>query len=233
MSSADPPNLAHYGDQSQHRARDISPHDEHQEQAEDDDDDAFGPALPQSNPSSTLIATAGPSIPNTHDLRARDEDIASARTATFHAAYTELTASRASERKLHASALDDLTSRAAPGTKDRQLEKRREAAYGNRSFADGAHEGGMTEMVDEDVMGTDGLVELKRLKEAEGRKKSEREVKREEMMRARKAEREEQVRGMREREERTVGMLKELARARFGGGRGGDEERDAGGEGEA
>ena len=81
----------------------------------------------------------------------------------------------------------------------------------------------MAEMGDEDVIGTDGLGELKRLKEAEGRKKSEREVKREEMMRARKVEREERVRGMREREERTVGMLRELARVRFGGGGGGGE----------
>ena len=48
------------------------------------------------------------------------------------------------------------------------------------------------------------------------RKKNEREVRREEVARARMQERDERVRAYREREERTMRGLVELARARFG-----------------
>jgi hypothetical protein len=129
-----------------------------------------------------------------------------------------LLASRKVERKLQAAQLEELAPRAEPGTKERQLEKRREAAASNRAFAQAAHDGGDADLRDTDVMGdADSLGELKKMKKEHERKKNERELRREEMLRARREEREERLAVVREKEQRTVDMLKELARARFGG----------------
>lgn len=67
-------------------------------------------------------------------------------------------------------------------------------------------------------MGADGGEELRKMKRDMDRKKNEREIRREEVMRARRAEREEKLKGLRDKEERTMGMLKEIAKERFGGG---------------
>jgi hypothetical protein len=72
---------------------------------------------------------------------------------------------------------------------------------------------------DADVMGdADGLGELKKMKFEQARKKNEREIRKEEMLRARRAEREVKLAGLREKENKTMDMLKEIARARFGAG---------------
>ena len=116
-------------------------------------------------------------------------------------------------------------SRAAPGTRERQLEKRREAAYSTRSYAQTAHDAGPLDLSDAQIMGGSGdgdaeddLAHVKRQRAEHERKKSERESRREATLRAKKAEREERLRRMREREERTMAGLRKLARLRFGGG---------------
>ncbi len=55
------------------------------------------------------------------------------------------------------------------------------------------------------------------MKQVEERRRSEREMRREEHPAARKAERDERVQAMREKEDKTLNMLKDLAKARFGG----------------
>lgn len=97
------------------------------------------------------------------------------------------------------------------------MEKKREAATSNRSFAVSAHEAGDVDVRESDVMGDeDSLSDLKRMKKEQERKKNEREMRREEILRARRAEREIKLAGMREKEEKTMEMLKDIAKARFG-----------------
>ena len=126
---------------------------------------------------------------------------------------------RALTRKQELARLDELVPRAAPGTKERQLEKKREKAEQNRSFAAAKTEaGGAAEVPESELLGgeDDGIEGFKRQKREMERKKNEREVRREEVLRARAEEREERVRAYREREEKTMKGLVELARARFG-----------------
>lgn len=69
--------------------------------------------------------------------------------------------------------------------------------------------------------GGDDLGTVKRVIKEQERKKNERELRKEEVLRARAAEREERMAVHREKEQKTVEMLKDLARARFGGPGGG------------
>lgn len=100
------------------------------------------------------------------------------------------------------------------------MEKRKETATANREFAATKRGGSPTEAVPEtDLMGggaEDDLEALRKERERERRKKNEREIRREEVLRARAAEREERVQKYREKEEETMGWLKALARQRFG-----------------
>lgn len=76
---------------------------------------------------------------------------------------------------------------------------------------------GAAEVPDTELMGGgDGIESLKKLKEVGERKKNERELRREEIMRARMAEREERLSEYRSKEEGTMQMLKALAKQRFG-----------------
>lgn len=113
---------------------------------------------------------------------------------------------------------DELAPRAEPGTRERRLEKRREAAAANREFAESRRGGSPTEAIpDADLMGgEDDLEALKKAREREKRKKNEREIRREEMLRARAAEREQRLKKYREKEEETMTWLKALAKQRFG-----------------
>ena len=107
--------------------------------------------------------------------------------------------------------------RAEAGTRERQIEKRREAASSNRMFAAAKEGGDMAEVPESDMMGGDeGVADIKRRKQETERRKTEREIRKEEIMRARKEERDERAREFREREDRTMANLKELARQRFG-----------------
>lgn len=162
--------------------------------------------------------TAGPSIPTTSDVVANREQASEASALARQHDYEALQQERRLDRRVQDSRLDDLTPRAEAGSKERQLEKKHLAASANRSFANAAHEAGDVDVRESDVMGEDGVGELKRMKKEQERKKNEREIRREEMMRARRAEREVKLAGLREKEDKTMQMLKEIARARFGEG---------------
>lgn len=114
---------------------------------------------------------------------------------------------------------DEVAPRAEPGTHERRIEKRREAAASNRAFAESRRGGSPIDAApDDELMGSgeNDLEAYKAAKEREQRKKNEREIRREEILRARAAEREERVRQYREKEEATIGWLKTLAKQRFG-----------------
>jgi hypothetical protein len=64
--------------------------------------------------------------------------------------------------------------------------------------------------------GENDLESLKKSQESERRKKNEREIRREEILRARAAEREERLKQYRQKEDETIDWLKTLAKQRFG-----------------
>ncbi len=76
---------------------------------------------------------------------------------------------------------------------------------------------GAAEVPDTELMGGgDGVEEFKKTKQDFERKKNERELRKEEIARARQAEREERLQEYRVKEEGTMQMLKALAKQRFG-----------------
>ena len=120
------------------------------------------------------------------------------------------------DRKAQKEQLDELVPRAEPGTRERQLEKKREVNDKMRSFRDKSPGG----EVDDDTLmggGDAGAESFAQKKAALARKKNDRELRREQLLKARIEEREERVRGMKEKEEKTMAMLKALASSRFGG----------------
>jgi len=198
-----------------------------QNEESDDNDDEFGPTLPQPSHQCSMTTTdsskPGPSIPKLQDLQHARELAAEDALSSRRQASKDLRADRKAEQAVRKSHLDEIAPSAEPGTRERQLEKRRELAASNRAFASAKTDPTDVELPDADVIGgEDSLSELKRLKTEEERKRSEREIRREEVMRARKEEREERVREMRKREEKTLEMLRDLARARFGAGGAGE-----------
>ena len=114
--------------------------------------------------------------------------------------------------------LDELVPKAEAGTRERQLEKKREVASSNKAFAMAKEGGDMPEVAESDLMGgdEDDVATLKRRKKEMERQKSERELKREEISRAKREERERRQQEFKEREERTMQGFIELARRRFG-----------------
>ncbi|KPI41253.1 uncharacterized protein AB675_7934 [Cyphellophora attinorum] len=203
---------------------------------EEDEDDDYGPDLPADLVASKKSAngqlgqlTTGPSIPRPSDLVALREEAAESAAASRQASRDAFRSDRKTERKLQTQRLDELVPRAESGTRERQLEKRKEAAASNRSFAQAAHEAGDADLPDDDVMGdADSLGQLKKMKRENERKKNERELRREEMARARRAEREEKLDVLRKKEAKTMEGLRALAQARFGGGAGGVGDEDGG-----
>lgn len=180
-------------------------------EAEDDDEEDeedYGP-VPLSG---TLNSgrKPGPGIPTIQDLSLRAEQ----REEDREASLTDLRTARKTDRSLQKERLDDLTPRADAGTRERKLEKRQLLNEKLQSFREKSP--GMEAPEKELMGGDDSLVEYKRMKEQEQRKKSEREIKREEIARAKMEEMEERRKAWREREEGTVGMLRELAKQRFG-----------------
>jgi hypothetical protein len=187
------------------------------------EEEEYGPALPGGGltgpPSEGFAAKHGPSQPQLQDLQVRRElaaeDAAEARRAGFDSIRDE----RRADRRVQKERLDDIAPRAEAGTRERQLEKKREKANSHRAFAASTHDNADVEVKDSDLMGDGGGIDdLKRMKRVEERKRSEREIRREENMAARRAETEERVQVMRDKEKKTMSMLQELARARFGGG---------------
>jgi hypothetical protein len=203
------------------------PYASQNEEPDGDHDDEFGPTLPQPSHERSMTTTdsskPGPSIPKLQDLQHARELAAEDALSSRRQASKDLRADRKAEQAVRKSHLDEIAPSAEPGTRERQLEKRRELAASNRAFASAKTDPTDVELPDADVIGgEDSLSELKRLKTEEERKRSEREIRREEVMRARKEEREERVREMRKREEKTLEMLRDLARARFGAGGAGE-----------
>lgn len=126
-------------------------------------------------------------------------------------------AARAADRKIQKERLEDLVPRAEAGTRERQLEKKRDLTESNRAFAR-AREGSPLALADSDLMGgnEDSVESLRAQKQVMERQKNERELRREEILRARIAEREERVAEYRAKEDKTMDMLKALAKERFG-----------------
>ncbi|KAL6718960.1 hypothetical protein ACLMJK_003195 [Lecanora helva] len=189
--------------------------------SDDSSDEELGPSLPnQKAPTSERRKKVGPGVPSLQDLELRRELQEEAALAELNNIRHE----RRLDRVVQKERLDDLAPLADPGTKARLLEKKREKADSNRAFAcaktDAA--GAMQEVPDADLLGDgdgdgDGGMEgYKRQKREMERKKNEREVRREEILAARREEREERVREYKAREERTMSGLVALARQRFG-----------------
>lgn len=174
----------------------------------EDSDDEFGPAFPSRG---AILSKSGPAIPSAQDLQYRDEireqdRLDERKDIAYH---------RKQDQKLQKERLDDLVPRAEPGTRERQLEKKREVAASNKAFA-GQKSPGAEELGDRDLMGDDGIEAYKRQKREQEKKKTERDIKKEEIWRARAAEREERLAKLREKEEKTMENLRQLAKARFG-----------------
>ncbi|KAJ5326705.1 hypothetical protein MYU51_001825 [Penicillium brevicompactum] len=182
---------------------------------DDDEDDEYGPTLPQ--PGSARVGFMGPTIPRMQDLELKREtaieDAIASRGESRDQYRAELRSHKAATRHLE----DEIAPRAEAGTRERQLEKRREVASSNRAFADSRRGDSPDGARDEDLMGGDNeFSALKKEKEKDQRKKNEREIRREEILRARTAEREERVQQYRQKEEETMGFLQALAKQRFG-----------------
>lgn len=174
----------------------------------DSDDDDFGPALPRNV---DAFRKSGPAIPSAQELQLRDElreedRLDSRKNLAYH---------WKQDRKLQKERLDDLVLRAEAGTRERQLEKKREIAASNKAFAN-RNSPSAEEFGDRDLVGDDGIDAYKRQKREQERKKTEREIRKEEIWRARAAEREERLAKRREQEEETMERLKVLAKERFG-----------------
>ncbi|KAJ4315316.1 hypothetical protein N0V94_006012 [Neodidymelliopsis sp. IMI 364377] len=175
-------------------------------------DDDFGPAPP------THMARAsghGPTIPRfddlTHRNELRDEDYV--RDRSTHA--DDVRYERKAERKTQKERMEELAPRADPGSRERQMEKKRETTSTLQSFRD-AKEGGDVEIGESELMGDDGIDAYKQKKKADERQKNEREIRREEVARARAAEREEALSARRAKEAQTMDFLRQLAQERFG-----------------
>ncbi|TID24904.1 hypothetical protein E6O75_ATG04109 [Venturia nashicola] len=187
---------------------------------EEESDDEFGPALP----SQTIVghlATGprgsekriGPAIPNVQDLEFRDELL----TEDQIAAREDLKTLRKQDRNTQKDRLEELVPRADPGSRERKLEKKKEVSTLVASARD-AKEGGTEEVDEGDLMGDDGVEGFKKRKKEQERKKSERELRKEELWRVRAEERETRLRAYKEKEDKTMDMFKKLAAQRFGAG---------------
>ncbi|OQO10821.1 hypothetical protein B0A48_04121 [Cryoendolithus antarcticus] len=187
----------------------ISKTDAQEEESDDggdDDDDGFGPSLPAGS-------RPGPQAPTTQELQLRRE----LETGDREHQNTMRKLERKEERSNAQSRLDELTPRAAAGTHDRQIEKRREQAFSNKTFAE-SKDAGVAEVPESDLLGATGVEEYKAEVQKNQRKQSEREIRKEEVLRARAVEREEKVAEFRRKEDKTMEMLRGLARERFGAG---------------
>ncbi|TKX26365.1 hypothetical protein C1H76_1327 [Elsinoe australis] len=171
---------------------------------EDEDDDGYGPSLPQGQDKSA-------SAPTRQDLQYRDE----LRTEAQNLARQSVRHERKLEQKQQQERMDEIAPRAAAGSRERQLEKKREKSDANRSFRD-SKEAGAEEVGDRDLMGDEGIEGYKAQVKEQERRKTEREIRKEEVLRARAAEREERLSAHRAKEAKTLDMLKDIAKQRFG-----------------
>lgn len=189
-----------------------SPEYEAQQNAGQESDDDFGPAPPKN-----LVQHAGhgPTIPRLDDLTHRNELRNEDRSRDRMDYVDDLRHERKTDRKSQKERLEELVPRADPGSRERQLEKKRETTSTLQSFRD-AKESGDVEVAESDLMGDDGIDQYQKQKRDTERKKSEREIRREEIARAREAERNEALAVRRVKESKTMDFLKQIAQERFG-----------------
>lgn len=178
---------------------------------DNDDDDDYGPPPPPDPNNTRSTSRKGPGIPSLADLALKREAEADANAARL----SELRLARKADRAQQKDALDELVPRAEAGTRERKLEKKAAVNDKMRSFREKGD--AMVEVEDGELMGGgDGVAEFKRAVASQQRKKTERELRREEEARARREEREEKLKEWKAREEEKMKGLKELAKARFG-----------------
>ncbi|KAI1003205.1 hypothetical protein K3495_g4999 [Podosphaera aphanis] len=183
---------------------------EHTNENTSESDDSIGPTLPEQETRSSG-RRFGPRIPKLQDLQLKREtdaaDEINRRDDIKHA--------RQMERKDQKAMLDELVPRAPPGTRERQLEKKKDINEKMKSFREKSP--GAAEIPESQLMGDgDGIDSFKKTKQEYERKKNERELRKEETLRARIAEREERLQEYRIKEEATMEMLKALAKQRYG-----------------
>ncbi|KAL9096686.1 MAG: hypothetical protein Q9165_001174 [Trypethelium subeluteriae] len=171
-----------------------------------DEDDEYGPVLPERS----VRHATGPAVPGMQDLEMRNEMAVE----DAHHQQEDLQYERKMDRKQQKERLDDLIPRAEPGTRERQLEKKREKADQMRSFRDKSP--GAPEAGEADMFGDEGVEAYKAKKQEIEKKKNERELRKEELWRARAKEREEKLEEHKAKEEKTMEMLRALAKERFG-----------------
>ncbi|KAG5972018.1 hypothetical protein E4U58_006996 [Claviceps cyperi] len=175
---------------------------------EDDDDDDYGPSLPGDNKPRVRKTAKSATL---QDLSLRDELLQEDREAQRQ----EIRQARLQDRALQKDQLEELVPRAEAGTRERALEKKKLVNEKMRHFREKSPPG--MEVGEAQLMGGgDSVEDYKRMREKEKGRKSERQIRREEFERAKMEEMEHRRKLWKEREEGTVGMLKELARQRFG-----------------
>ena len=181
------------------------------------EEEDYGPA--PALPANLRTSHAGPSIPTLRDLTLRREN----EIEDHESAAALAKASRRAEAKLEKQRLEELAPRAETGTRERQLEKKRETAASNRTFAESKGGGvlgsGMVEVKEGDLMGggdDDSVEGIKKKRREEERKMSERELRREEFARARREEMEQRKQSFTKKEEERTKRFIEIARQIFG-----------------
>ncbi|KAI9663381.1 MAG: hypothetical protein M1831_002665 [Alyxoria varia] len=170
----------------------------------DDDEEGeeeFGP----------VPAPPGPSTLNFEELAMRDE----AATDDVQQQRKALQIARRADRSEQREILDELAPRAEAGTRERALEKKKEAGAAAKAYRENGPKAGEIDEVDQGQL-FGGEADIKAIRQKEERKKNEREIRREEILRARALEREERMQGLREKESKTLESLKDIARERFG-----------------
>ncbi|KAI0175193.1 hypothetical protein BJ166DRAFT_165172 [Pestalotiopsis sp. NC0098] len=179
--------------------------------SEDDDDaDDYGPVLPGSSQHHSS-GRQGPGIHSLQDLEVRREMDEEDRLDGVAQLRLERKADRAEQK----ARLEELVPRAEAGTRERKLEKKKEVNEKMKGFRERSP--GAAEVNDGELMGGgDGVEELKQMRASAERRKTEKEIRREEIRRAKDEERQEKLREYREKEDKAMVMLKELAKQRFG-----------------
>lgn len=175
-----------------------------------EDDDDYGPVLPGSSKHHSS-GRQGPGIPSLQDLEVRREMDEEDRMDGVAQLRLERKADRAEQK----ARLEELVPRAEAGTRERKLEKKKEVNEKMKGFRERSP--GAAEVNDGELMGGgDGVEELKQMRASAERRKTEKEIRREEIRRAKDEERQEKLREYREKEDKAMVMLKELAKQRFG-----------------
>lgn len=182
-----------------------SPPRAEQDVEEEDSDDGYGPAPP-----SREGRSIGAAVPSVQDLQHRQELADEARLNDR----ADLRYERKLDRNTQKERIEELAPRADPGSRERQMEKKADKTSTLHAFRE-AKDGGDVEVGEQEMMGG-GEDEFKQQLKQRQKAKSEREIRKEEALRARIAEREERMRGVRAKEEKTMDMLKSIAKSRFG-----------------